>query len=156
MNKKAEEEKVRAAKRARYAELDRQKSSNSETTSNPTTSVSDSSAEITTLKEEAEALIPEIIKKDEGANMTGLYELIGVVTHQGASADAGHYQCFAKQLDAAPYSGLPSKNGQKEENTWWRFNDDKVTDVPQSRIESLAGGGEADSALILLYRAVAF
>lgn len=73
-----------------------------------------------------------------GSNPSGLYELQAVVTHQGASADSGHYQAFVRN-DA-------------EEGQWWRFNDNKVTIVDESKIDALAGGGESDSALILLYR----
>jgi hypothetical protein len=29
---------------------------------------------------------------------------------------------------------------------WWRFDDHKVTSVPESKILSLDGGGEADTA----------
>jgi hypothetical protein len=29
---------------------------------------------------------------------------------------------------------------------WWRFDDAKVTSVPESKILSLDGGGEADTA----------
>jgi len=79
------------------------------------------------------------LKKDEGANQTGLYELRGVVTHQGASADSGHYTAFVK------------KNGRKDPKTgkvgeedgkWWWFNDAQVTEVGEDRIETLSGGGK--------------
>jgi len=50
---------------------------------------------------------------------------------------------------------------------WWRFDDSKVSSVPESKILSLDGGGEADTAystfpafarliLVLLYRAKEF
>ena len=34
------------------------------------------------------------------------------------------------------------------------FNDDKVTEVDAEKIDTLSGGGESHSALILLYRAI--
>ncbi|KAK9473689.1 uncharacterized protein V1510DRAFT_317412 [Dipodascopsis tothii] len=149
--KKVEEDRARAAKRARYNEAAGEPAAPAEP--------EPEAAPEPDLKQAIEGLIPESLRADAGANRTGLYELIGVITHQGASADAGHYQCFAKQLDgshtAAP-AGPPGAANKKEEPAWWRFNDDKVTEVPQSRIETFAGGGEADSALILLYRAVDF
>jgi ubiquitin carboxyl-terminal hydrolase 14 len=83
--------------------------------------------------------VDEDLKNDVGCNPTGLYQLSAVITHQGPNADGGHYQCF-------------SRNDQ-EEGKWFRFNDDKVTIVDQTKIEQLAGGGEFDSALILLYKA---
>lgn len=73
-------------------------------------------------------------------NITGLYELRSVITHQGASADSGHYTAFVKKSDTS--------------GKWWWFNDDKVSEVDEEHIKTLAGGGQSHSALILLYRAV--
>lgn len=88
--------------------------------------------------EELEQLTDSDLKADTGANTSGLYNLQAIVTHQGASADSGHYQAFVRN--------------EKEPGKWWKFNDDKVTEVDEARIEQLAGGGESDSALILLYK----
>ncbi|KAF2857610.1 cysteine proteinase [Piedraia hortae CBS 480.64] len=100
---------------------------------------------ILTMKKEAlEAVDPEL-KKDTQANQTGLYELRGVVTHQGSSADSGHYTAYIKKT---------AQPGKAEDGMWWWFNDDKVQEVGKDKIETLAGGGETHSALILLYRAV--
>ncbi|KAK0342567.1 deubiquitinating enzyme, partial [Friedmanniomyces endolithicus] len=84
--------------------------------------------------------------KDPTANQTGLYELRALVTHQGSSADSGHYTAYVKKT--AP------KVGGVEDGKWWWFNDEKVQEVSAEKIETLAGGGETHSALILLYRAV--
>lgn len=78
------------------------------------------------------------LKSDAGANTSGLYELQAVVTHRGASADSGHYQAYIK--------------AEKEDGKWWRFDDDKVTLVDEAKVDAMAGGGESDSALILLYK----
>ncbi|KAH9845878.1 ubiquitin c-terminal hydrolase [Teratosphaeria destructans] len=91
-----------------------------------------------------EAVHPDL-KKDSTANQTGLYELRAVVTHQGSSADSGHYTAYVKKT-APP--------GKSEDGKWWWFNDEKVSEVESEKIETLAGGGESHSALILLYRAV--
>ena len=40
--------------------------------------------------EEIEQLVDPSLKQDEGASTTGLYELVGVVTHKGQSSDGGH------------------------------------------------------------------
>lgn len=96
-------------------------------------------------KKELLSLVNEDMKKDATANQTGLYELRGVVTHQGSSADSGHYTAYVKKT-ATP--------GKAEDGKWWWFNDDKVQEVESEKIETLAGGGESHSALILLYRAV--
>ncbi|KAI0172422.1 cysteine proteinase [Hypoxylon sp. FL1284] len=102
-------------------------------------------------KKELHALVRPHLATSEGENQSGLYELRGVVTHQGASADSGHYTAYVKKT--AP---TDSKTGKRkdEDDKWWWFNDDKVTEVTSDKIEALAGGGESHSALILLYRAI--
>ncbi|KAL2689317.1 hypothetical protein Neosp_003370 [[Neocosmospora] mangrovei] len=102
-------------------------------------------------KKELFALINPHLRNDDGANQSGLYELRGVVTHQGASADSGHYTSYVKK--AAPVDPKTGKKGE-EDGKWWWFNDDKVSEVPAEKIDTLAGGGESHSALILLYRAI--
>ncbi|KFA65654.1 hypothetical protein S40285_06025 [Stachybotrys chlorohalonatus IBT 40285] len=102
-------------------------------------------------KKELNALINPDLRQDDGANQSGLYELRGVVTHQGGSADSGHYTSFVKK--SAPVDPKTGKKGEEDGNWWW-FNDEKVTEVPPEKIETLAGGGESHSALILLYKAI--
>ncbi|PWY90509.1 cysteine proteinase [Aspergillus sclerotioniger CBS 115572] len=103
-------------------------------------------ASILAAKKELAELLDPSLASEGGVNKTGLYELRGVITHQGASADSGHYTAYVKKQangdDASP------------EGKWWWFNDEKVTEVEGEKIEMLAGGGESHSALILLYRAV--
>jgi len=96
-------------------------------------------------KKDLLAAVHPDMAKDSSANQTGLYELRGLVTHQGSSADSGHYTAYVKK------TALP---GQEEDGKWWWFNDDKVQEVDSEKIETLSGGGESHSALILLYRAV--
>ncbi|KAI0886054.1 cysteine proteinase [Annulohypoxylon maeteangense] len=102
-------------------------------------------------KKELNALIDPSLANDDGANQSGLYELRGVVTHQGASADSGHYTAYVKKT--APADVKTGKR-KEEDGKWWWFNDDKVSEVTADKIETLAGGGESHSALILLYRAI--
>lgn len=40
-------------------------------------------------RQELEGLVDPELRQDKGANVSGLYELVGVVTHKGASADGG-------------------------------------------------------------------
>lgn len=128
--RKEEEDTRRSAKKARIE---------------PSTSVGGKRSDPITDEKRAEyrAQIDEVtdasLKADDGCNPSALYELSAVVTHAGASADSGHYQCFVRNFE--------------EEGMWWKFNDDKVSLVPESKIETLSGGGESDSALILLYKA---
>jgi ubiquitin carboxyl-terminal hydrolase 14 len=108
-------------------------------------------ASLLAAKKELNALIDPELRKDDGANQSGLYELRGVVTHQGISADSGHYTAYVKKT--APVDPKTGKKGEEDGNWWW-FNDDKVSEVPGDKIDTLAGGGESHSALILLYRAI--
>jgi ubiquitin carboxyl-terminal hydrolase 14 len=99
-------------------------------------------ASLLAAKKELLALVDPKLTADVGGNQTGLYELRGVITHQGASADSGHYTAFVK------------KNGKKdpvtgklkeEDGKWWWFNDEKVSEVDADRIETLSGGGKSSS-----------
>lgn len=108
-------------------------------------------AEILAAKKELHALINPELAKDEGSNLSGLYELRGVVTHQGASADSGHYTAYVKkQGPLDPKTGIRGE----EDGKWWWFNDDRVSEVDVEKIPTLSGGGESHSALILLYKAI--
>ena len=90
-------------------------------------------------KKELFALINPDLAKDDGANKSGLYELRGLVTHQGASADSGHYTSYVKKQGLVD----PKTGKRKEEDgKWWWFNDDKVSEVEAEKIETLSGGGK--------------
>lgn len=99
---------------------------------------SERAASVHAAKKELFALINPELAKDEGANKSGLYELRGLVTHQGASADSGHYTSYVKKQGAVD----PQTGKRKEEDgKWWWFNDDKVSEVDAEKIETLSGGG---------------
>jgi ubiquitin carboxyl-terminal hydrolase 14 len=100
-------------------------------------------AAILALKRELVGLIDPKLAADDGANGSGLYELRGVVTHQGASADSGHYTAYVKK--EGPTDPKTGKRGEEDGNWWW-FNDDKVSEVPSDKIETLSGGGMAISS----------
>ncbi|SPO25073.1 related to ubiquitin-specific protease [Ustilago trichophora] len=105
---------------------------------------------------------------DVGCNPSALYELVGVVTHKGAAADAGHYISWVrKDLDEQTEANVEAnatelgkgkaKEGEKLDKTeadeeWYKFDDDKVSVVGRDKITALDGGGEDSVAYILLYR----
>jgi len=96
-------------------------------------------ASILAAKKELLSLVDPKSTADTGSNQTGLYELRGVVTHQGASADSGHYTSFVKKTGRKdPATGKI----MEEDGKWWWFNDEKVTEVELDRIETLSGGGK--------------
>lgn len=102
-------------------------------------------------KKELHSLISPQLLEDDGANQSGIYDLRAVITHQGSSADSGHYTAYVKKT--APIDPKTGKKGEEDGNWWW-FNDDKISEVAGDKIETLAGGGESHSALILLYKAI--
>ncbi|KIM41807.1 hypothetical protein M413DRAFT_445024 [Hebeloma cylindrosporum] len=132
-------------------------------------------------KEAAELaqLIDEDTKKDVGCSATGLYELVAIVTHKGAAADAGHYIGFVKKSVFHAYKnkgGLPSiassssagapegiaaaspevttadLDALEDDEDWYKFDDEKVSPFPKEKLAALDGGGEDSRAYVLLYR----
>lgn len=117
---------------------------------------------------------PELMA-DFGSNPTAQYELCGIVTHKGASADGGHYMAWVRCDSARFNPNLPAPNGMSDSGDttnqssssarskkaefedpdheeWYKFDDEKVSIVPREKILSLDGGGEDSIAYILLYR----
>lgn len=72
------------------------------------------------------------------SDFTGMYELHSMVTHKGRSADGGHYIGWVRQ--------------EVGSDKWWKFNDDVVTEVDQSEIMLLHGGGDRDMAYLTFFR----
>ena len=101
-------------------------------------------AALLTAKKELYSLIDPDLASDDGANKSGIYELRGLVTHQGASADSGHYTSYVKKQAA-----IDPKTGRRkeEDGKWWWFNDDKVSEVDAEKIETLSGGGRSISCI---------
>ncbi|KAF9516715.1 hypothetical protein BS47DRAFT_1315175 [Hydnum rufescens UP504] len=106
------------------------------------------------------ALIDPELAADVGSSPHGIYELCGIVTHKGASADGGHYIGWVKKdaIDSslASGSGLSSSKPREDyddpKDEWYKFDDDKVSIVNKEKILNLDGGGEDSTAYILLYR----
>jgi ubiquitin carboxyl-terminal hydrolase 14 len=71
-------------------------------------------------------------------SFTGSYELMGVVTHKGRSADSGHYIGWVRQSPGSEY--------------WWKYDDDTVTEVNTTEILNLKGGGDWHTAYLNFYR----
>ncbi|TFK48273.1 cysteine proteinase [Heliocybe sulcata] len=95
-------------------------------------------------KKELESLVSEDLKSDVGCSVHGLYELVAIVTHKGAAADAGHYIGWAKKSVFG--------NAEEGDEDWYKFDDDKVSEFPAEKLATLDGGGEDSSAYVLLYK----
>uniref|UniRef100_A0A0D6QUC3 Ubiquitin carboxyl-terminal hydrolase n=1 Tax=Araucaria cunninghamii TaxID=56994 RepID=A0A0D6QUC3_ARACU len=74
---------------------------------------------------------------DKKEQLTGIYDLVAVLTHKGRSADSGHYVAWVKQ-----------ENGK-----WIEFDDDNPIPQREEDITKLSGGGDWHMAYILLYKA---
>lgn len=147
----ATEENKRAARRAKFQRLDAVSADPADADADPTSAAKRTAAaeaeqreedrekeKLASLRENFKKLTSARLDADGTCSPHGLYELEAIVTHQGMSADSGHYQCFTRN--------------RNKPNSWWRFNDDRVSEVADDRIAQLAGGGASDSALILLYK----
>ncbi|GAA5995023.1 hypothetical protein JCM5350_005877 [Sporobolomyces pararoseus] len=97
------------------------------------------------------SLVHPDLEQDKGANVSGLYELVGIVTHKGASADGGHYVGWtaSPQINA---DGTPDFDADSDKQEWYKFDDEKVSLVSKEKILGLEGGGEDHCAYILLYK----
>lgn len=94
-------------------------------------------------QDDLKAALPQVnFDSTNTENPSSVYTLQAIISHKGASADSGHYQAFVK--DPTDLEG----------DKWWKFNDDKVSVIEKDKIEQLAGGGESDNALILLYKGI--
>ncbi|MCD7465116.1 deubiquitinating enzyme [Datura stramonium] len=69
--------------------------------------------------------------------LTGIYDLVAVLTHKGRSADSGHYVAWVKQ-----------ENGK-----WVQFDDDNPIPQREEDITKLSGGGDWHMAYICMYKA---
>merc|ERR1712070_1180981 len=67
---------------------------------------------------------------------TGRYELFGIITHQGRTAEGGHYVAWVK----------------KDHKKWLVFDDETVAEVDAERVKELYGGGDWHMAYVCLYR----
>jgi len=72
-----------------------------------------------------------------GENLSGYYELYGIVTHKGRSSSAGHYVAWTRP------------DPLKDE--WFSFDDDKVSPVKEEDVLKLSGGGDWHTSYVLLY-----
>ncbi|KZV31826.1 Ubiquitin-specific protease 6 [Dorcoceras hygrometricum] len=70
-------------------------------------------------------------------HLTGIYDLVAVLTHKGRSADSGHYVAWVKQ-----------ENGK-----WIQFDDDNPIPQREEDIIRLSGGGDWHMAYICMYKA---
>ncbi|THG95150.1 hypothetical protein EW026_g6448 [Hermanssonia centrifuga] len=103
---------------------------------------------------ELDALVDADLRADVGCSVSGLYDLVAIVTHKGAAADAGHYMAYVKKSVFHPVSHSSGTKGSLEDDDddWYKFDDNKVSVFPKEKLATLDGGGEDSSAYVLLYK----
>ncbi|KAL5757614.1 hypothetical protein ACOSP7_020225 [Xanthoceras sorbifolium] len=74
---------------------------------------------------------------DRDTHLTGVYDLVAVLTHKGRSADSGHYVAWVKQ-----------ENGK-----WIEYDDDNPIPQREEDITKLSGRGDWHMACICMYKA---
>ncbi|KAL3322201.1 hypothetical protein AABB24_039705, partial [Solanum stoloniferum] len=79
----------------------------------------------------------EGVLSEKEHQLTGIYDLVAVLTHKGRSADSGHYVAWVKQ-----------ENGK-----WVQFDDDNPIPQREEDITKLSGGGDWHMAYICMYKA---
>ncbi|XAR67647.1 Ubiquitinyl hydrolase 1 [Bertholletia excelsa] len=79
----------------------------------------------------------EGVVSDKEMHLTGVYDLVAVLTHKGRSADSGHYVAWIKQ-----------ENGK-----WIQYDDDNPIPQREEDITKLSGGGDWHMAYICMYKA---
>ncbi|XP_078428157.1 ubiquitin carboxyl-terminal hydrolase 6-like isoform X2 [Wolffia australiana] len=79
----------------------------------------------------------EVGKSEKKPHLTGIYDLIAVLTHKGRSIDSGHYVAWIKQ-----------ENGK-----WIEFDDERPSERREEEITKLSGGGDWHMAYICMYKA---
>lgn len=72
------------------------------------------------------------------SDTVGNYDLHSIVTHKGQSADGGHYMGYARQ--------------GKGSSSWWKYDDDTVTETTTDAILKYSGGGDINTAYLAFYR----
>ncbi|KAJ2486711.1 deubiquitinating enzyme, partial [Coemansia sp. RSA 2320] len=98
-------------------------------------------------------VLDDSFKADVGCNPSGVYELVGIVTHIGRSANSGHYMGWVRK-EKGVGGPEPKGAGTPETRNWWyKFDDDEVSMVTDDDILKLCGGGDWHTAYITLYRA---
>jgi len=94
------------------------------------------------VKEDGDSAQNDKMDVDESSAMdlvSGYYELCGIVTHKGRSANSGHYIGYSK--DTA-------------RGKWLKFDDEDVTEIKPDDIKQLYGGGDFQMAFLCIFRRV--
>jgi len=101
----------------------------------------------------------QTVQDADGRLLTGVYQLVAIVSHQGRTSDGGHYIGWARKNgdisgDENDDSPPPQKkkNGAEKNEAWFKFDDDVVSETNWTAMTETGGmlGGLADSQMAYL------
>ncbi|RWW24661.1 hypothetical protein GW17_00011045 [Ensete ventricosum] len=99
-----------------------------------------------------DVLMSTAVSSEEKEHLTGIYDLVAVLTHKGRSADSGHYVAWVKQEN-----GLSSRlkrflcmhfghsfrlKTADDAGKWIQYDDDNPIPQREEDITKLSGGGK--------------
>lgn len=100
------------------------------------------------------ALMSTAVSSEDKGQLTGIYDLVAVLTHKGRSADSGHYVAWVKQenglsnrlRDSFAFSlsfilFLIVKTAD-DAGKWIQYDDDNPIPQREEDITKLSGGGK--------------
>jgi ubiquitin carboxyl-terminal hydrolase 14 len=70
--------------------------------------------------DEVRATVHPDLLNDHGCNTSALYELVGIVTHKGAAADAGHYISWVRKEQESDVEGVQRILDAPAEQEWYK------------------------------------
>eukprot|EP00461_Guttulinopsis_vulgaris_P004781 UN04783 len=124
--------------------------------------MTDEAATTTTPATTTEQKQPENTQKYGNIKNGGYYELQSIVTHQGRSADSGHYVAWTKTSAGKGYNekaltGMTEKEKEtlKEQmstKSFIKHDDTRSSFQPEKILTDLAGGGDFHMAYICIYK----
>ncbi|XP_073052789.1 ubiquitin carboxyl-terminal hydrolase 6 [Primulina eburnea] len=112
-------------------------SGSSSTSTNKDIKMTDAEEQLNVGEESSKSALEQGTTLEKEHHLTGIYDLVAVLTHKGRSADSGHYVAWVKQ-----------ENGK-----WIQFDDDNPIPQREEDIIRLSGGGDWHMAYICMYKA---
>lgn len=100
-------------------------------------------------------------EKQEKEN-AGYYDLLSIVTHQGRSADSGHYVAWTRtgnnKYNENALTGMSEKEKERlrelqQTKSWLKHDDERSSFAPEKILTDLAGGGDFHMVYICIYKA---
>ena len=82
------------------------------------------------------------------------YSLYAVIVHAGLTSETGHYFCYARR---SCFTNLRSSNvaDQKRANTWYNFNDERVTEASFDEVTGKSDGVDSRKVpYVLIYKRI--